>query len=64
MAGWAVALWVLLSLFCGAVVGCSLLWAHESGALSNLVEYLSRRRKGDGTLNQSLYHELSMDTGF
>ena len=49
---WAVALWVLFSLVAGAAAGIGLLWWNE------------RRLRLSTGQNDSLYHELSMDTGF
>ncbi|KAK9824143.1 hypothetical protein WJX72_008089 [[Myrmecia] bisecta] len=49
--GWGVFLWIFFSLLTGAAGGIGALWWHE------------HRYKRSG-LNDSLYHELSMDTGF
>ena len=58
-------LWVLCSILLTFTVGGALLWLQQAGFLSMTWENIRNRiTRGRGALDESLYHELSMDTGF
>ncbi|DBB04188.1 hypothetical protein WJX77_010421 [Trebouxia sp. C0004] len=58
-------LWVLCSILLSFTVGGALLWLQQAGFLSMTWENIRNRiTRGRGALDESLYHELSMDTGF
>ena len=61
--GVGVFLWVTCSMLFALTVGGALLWLHQAGYLTwDRIQYtFSRNRNG---LDEGLYHELSMDTGF
>ncbi len=61
--GAGVFLWVLCSMLFTLTVGGALLWLQQAGYLTwdNIRNRFSRSH---GALDEGLYHELSMDTGF
>ena len=61
--GLGVFLWVLCTILFTVSIGAALLWLQQAGLLS--WDYIrSRFRRSGNALDESLYHELSMDTGF
>ena len=61
--GVGVLIWVLCSMIFALTAGGALLWLQQAGYLTwdKIRSKFSRR---DNALNEGLYHELSMDTGF
>lgn len=55
--------WVLCSILFTVTAGGALLWLNQAGFLT-WDNIRSRFRRGNGALDEGLYHELSMDTGF
>lgn len=66
VSGLGVFLWVLSSIFMTVAVGTALVWLQQAGYLTDLTwDNLKRKlTRTDNSLNEGLYHELSMDTGF
>lgn len=66
VSGLGVFLWVLCSTLTTVAAGAAVLWLQQAGFLTELTwDNLKRKvTRSDNALNEGLYHELSMDTGF
>lgn len=64
--GVGVFLWVLFSILTTVAAGGAFLWLQQAGYLTELTwDNLKKKvTRSDNALNEGLYHELSMDTGF
>lgn len=61
--GVGVFIWVLCSMTFALAIGSVLLWLQQAGYLTwDLIR--SRFSRNNNALDEGLYHELSMDTGF
>ena len=61
--GVGVFIWVLCSMIFALTVGGALLWLQQAGYLT-WDKIRSKLSRSNNSLNEGLYHELSMDTGF
>lgn len=61
--GLGVFIWVLCSMLFSLAIGGGLLWLQQAGLLT-WDSIRNRFSRNHGALDEGLYHELSMDTGF
>lgn len=66
VSGLGVFAWVLCSMVTTVAAGGAFVWLQQAGYLTDLTweNLKSKVTRSDNSLNEGLYHELSMDTGF